>query len=383
MEKSEPKRKFIVLMVSPSALRIPEGERWDLRELPGANGGTLNVVLTGHYVEEGFSCRVPRGICAEVSGFASNFGEALQVFARAADFLAPILSLAASCHVPQFRHRLAYETTEGSKYLQFRQWFVIEDHFPQLGPRAAFEPFVQILDKYLTHAESLRIYRAMVQYQEALASWRLGEELRAVMHLWMAVEALTKSFLRQETQWNDMDETRLCSKWGIEKKHLDGEVRKRLIFHGDNATYDGAKNTSDGVEHMFKDFPDLHRMSAAVRDKTAQHVRSSLLNLLGVVPASDVSASEVPQDLTRFDGCAVSGCLESGAAKLAADGYSHPMMAGRYAIESFVAKGDGYDVRIKNNFQIILGPGVKFHAGTVGADLPLSELEVSVKKAEQ
>jgi hypothetical protein len=385
MNQSASEGTFVVVLHSPTALRIPEGERWGLTGLPTCSAGTTEVHLRGYYTEEGFANHVPRGILAEVSGVAADFDEAIQTFARDADFFAPILSLSANCHVPRFRHHLAYETTSKAQRRHFRQWFAAEEAFPRLGRCAAFEPFRALVDLCLKHQESARIYRAMVQYQEALASWRAGEELRSVMHLWMAVEALTKVFLRRELERSNVDTSEICRKWGIEKKNLDGDVRKRLIFQDDKETYDSARRASDGVEHMFEDFPLLHRMSTGARDKTAKYVRGGLLDLLQPPsPAKELLLGAPflqPQDLARFDGFTLSGRLEGASGSLAAAGHAHPFFLGSFSIQDFIVSGDTYDMRVKNNLTAVLGPGVKFHADSVGAAFPLSSLEISTKKA--
>ena len=60
-----------------------------------------------------------------------------------------------------------------------------------------------------------------------------------------------------------MDEDELIVEWKIERKQLDAEVRRRLIFSEDQEAYAKAKAVSDGLEHGFSEY---HEMQVPARE---------------------------------------------------------------------------------------------------------------------
>jgi hypothetical protein len=303
--------------------------------------------------------------------------------------LAPIITVAANAYIPEFQYDLAYDNTPHSGEHPFRQWFRQEPD-PLLKPkRQDIDPQLsqELLNRILQHSEGARAHRACVQYQESLASWQLGGELRSVMHLWMAVEALTKAMLRVECQRQSVDEDGLCTAWVIEKKQLDGEVRRRLIFHGDSACYDKARKTSDGLEHMFEDFPKLHQSAQQSRDCAGHHVRMAMLELLGLDEPDKrkllAPPYAVPVPLEVLDR-SVYGDLIGPGDRLARPGLDHPQLVNwRPEIVSVTRKGDGHEVAIADNFQLAIGSDVQFKTKAVGTNVQLNSVDVQVTKAEQ
>jgi hypothetical protein len=145
-----------------------------------------------------------------------------------------------------------------------------------------------------TSHDSERLHRAATQYHDALRNWRPGFETRAIAPLWMAVEALTDVALRAELHPRGLDERGLAAAWGIAldgpvrewRQELTAQVRRRLIFQGDDETYSRAKKASDGWEHGFLPFDVIRTLAEGSRDKTARYVRDAFFRLIGLPAAS-------------------------------------------------------------------------------------------------
>ena len=224
-----------------------------------------------------------------------------------------------------------------------------------------------------------------MQYQEALGAWTAGMELRAVMHLWMAAEALTKAFLRQECHRHGVDEDGLCRAWAIEKKDLDPEVRRRLIFHGDTDCYRNARATSDGLEHMFEDFPKLQKVALKCRDCAAGHVRQAVFELIGVDQGDLVSLVAPPYNepvnLVSMDRSVIAQ-LQGKGGQLARSDRDHPILENwTPEIVEVNIKGDGFEVSIADNIKWALGERVQGNVTGFGTTIPTTDFEVKVTKA--
>jgi hypothetical protein len=202
------------------------------------------------------------------------------------------------------------------------------------------------------------------------------------MHLWMAVEALTKAFLRTECQKLGVDEAGLCAAWGIDIKSVDGEVRRRLIFHSDDACYSAARRTSDGLEHMFEDFPKLQAQAQDCRDCAADHVRRAIFELIGVAAGDLSTLTSMPYAKpVRLESTdrVIHATLTGEAEHLAGPGLDHPMLDTWIAeIRSVKKKGEGYEVEVADTHKWALGPDVTARITGIATSLPASEMRLQV-----
>jgi hypothetical protein len=88
---------------------------------------------------------------------------------------------------------------------------------PRHGRNVDIPATVALLDRLAGHPEFERLSRAIEQYRQAMNYWRTGKETFAISHLWMAVEALTKTALRRAlTDFACADEIALMSKLGLD-----------------------------------------------------------------------------------------------------------------------------------------------------------------------
>jgi hypothetical protein len=378
--------EFVVAQSSAAAARLPAGEGWRIHDLPASTGLPVQIDIHTDYLDLGFASPVPGRLIAEVRGEADNLEQALESFGQTLAVVGPILAVAVNADVPEFEYDLAYDCTVATKEHRITQWFRRAEAQPQIRKQRPINAQLtqSVMNSVLTHEDGSRAHRACVQYQEALANWERGTELRAVLHLWMAVEALTKAFLRAECTSQGLDDDGLCESWGIEKRSLDGEVRRRLIFSGDDQCYRDTRNTSDGLEHMFQDFPTLHRNAAACRDCAARHVRAAIFRLIGVNDA-DVRSLEgdpytEPLALVTLDRT-LHGTLVGLGDKLARAGDAHPHFEGTWELKEFEDLGEKYDVTFEDNFTVACGDGITLTISGMGTNVPVSKLETKFTRA--
>jgi hypothetical protein len=126
------------------------------------------------------------------------------------------------------------------------------------------------------HPERARLLRTTVQYVEALRSWSPGREITCLAHLYMGVEALTKAVVREHLRRTGGSEDQLLIDWQVDRKRLDSEIRRRLIFQGDEHCFSKARAVSDGFEHGFTDFSEMRKLTfSAARNGPGAILRSS------------------------------------------------------------------------------------------------------------
>lgn len=386
-EYFEPVPNFAARFTSLAAARLNESSGWQINGLQTPTGSSVVVHLVSEYLDVGQPIRLPGRLVADVRGEADSLSEALTRFSQVLALIAPAVSLAVNGHVPEFEYQLAYDDTPEHGLHEFRQWF-------RPGPGPLARPEQQLIDPHLCQGvlsavlqstDGARAYRACVQYQEALGAWTAGMELRAVMHLWMAVEALTKAFLRMECDRQKVDEERLCETWAIEKKQLDSEVRRRLIFHGDSDCYRTTHGTSDGLEHMFEDFPKLQKSALKCRNCAAEHVRRAVFELVGIEPEDLTKLLAPPHNepvaLVSLDRSVVAELSGKGGA-LARRDRDHPLLENwNPKIVAVSRKGEGFEVSIEDNMQWALGEDVQGKVTGFGTAMPATDIEFKATKA--
>ena len=65
---------------------------------------------------------------------------------------------------------------------------------------------------------------------------------------------------------------------------LDGELRKRYIFQGDEATYNFAQNASNAYEHSFSPLWEVRDQALQALEKAAGYLRQAILEYVGIHP---------------------------------------------------------------------------------------------------
>ena len=358
---------YIVVLEASSAVRFDDGESVTLNAFPTRTGPVAVTWFTRHS-PEGFDAPIPRELLVQVSGDADTLDSARDEFVEAGRVLTPYLALTANAAIDDPELLLAFDATPGMESRDFLQALRPTEtgmfrSSRRLDPHLVGSVAIPVLG----HAESDRLHRAVVHYAEALKAWLPGSHLRVLIHLWMAVEALTKAALRAEVAQRASRDA-LLREWGIERKQLDGEVRRRVIFHGDDDVHDTARTASDAVEHSFENFAAVQGDAARIRDRFASHIRSAIFEIAGINESIVGQLTSDPYDspresfpLSRF----VRGKLTGAGDALAAPGNPYPRLDWQETIESISRNPDGsYRVTPTATITPRLAEGVQFAGGS-------------------
>ncbi len=251
--------------------------------------GPVQFIFRTRYVNEGLEDAVPREMWIEARGEANcSLDDAMREYARVANLLGPVISFAANAPVGHMDIHLAYDATPDLDRHEFFENFLPDERGRPRSGRAVEVGTVSSLLACIERNDHDRdrFLRAIEQYRQATKYWRQGWETFAVIHLWMAVEAITRVALRRAIKTEAVsNDGELVERWGLKNKgQLDGEVRRRLVFHNDAACQRDTKVASDGFEHGYLGLDEVNRLSVTVRESAVRHIRTAILELLGVPP---------------------------------------------------------------------------------------------------
>jgi hypothetical protein len=232
------KKIFKVVARAASGAYFPPDGYFLVRQFP-ARTGRLDVLIRTRRAElDGFDRPVPRGLCAEVRGEAQSIYEALQEFTTAAQTLLPLLSVSANAPIKDLQPELAFEITPGVEEREFFQQFLLDERLLPYRPRKVHARATkELMQAVVKNPEKDRLLRASAQYFHALQEWGPGQEIMALAHIYIGMEILTPVALRTHLSQYRIDKADLVSAWKIDLCRLDSEVRRRLVFDGDDDTY--------------------------------------------------------------------------------------------------------------------------------------------------
>lgn len=333
----------------------------------GTTVGPVEIVLRTRYSDEGYEVPVPRELWLDVRGEATcTLDEATIAYGQAAGGFMGLISVSANAAIGQALPKIAFDNTPGRREREHLQIFVPEPRTLPMPSRlvdvAATGALFTAIDR---SSETERLHRAMEQYRLALTHWTPGHHALALMHLLMGMEALTKAALRRECTRRGLSEDELCADWGIEKKRLDPEVRRRILFQGDEATMRAAVRASDGLEHGFLTFTTVKSHAVAARDRTAELLRRSIFTIADLdKPAFEVLTS-APFDrpfnpwLERY----VRSRLTAATDDLASADQEYPLAVWRSGFKAFRRSGEKYEYELTNELTWRLGEGVLVESG--------------------
>jgi hypothetical protein len=252
--------------------------------------GNVQYILSAfpRYVDQE-GIRVPIGINIKVIGHSENMMTALQHSTELAEKLRTSISMISNCYVEHARPDIIIERRNDNEDQKFFK-FMRERKLPLPIRRIIHAKLVLLVIGAIdNHRDHRRIERSMAHYCDALSEWAPGYEMNCLARLYMAVENLSKVVMRQKLNALSIDEERLAMEWGIEetdnlqrRKRLENEVKKRLIFSGDDKCFALARRASDGFEHGYMEFGELSQIARENLVKTARYFRRSLINCLNL-----------------------------------------------------------------------------------------------------
>lgn len=378
---TKPKRKFVVVLRARSAVRFLENEAVAL-PVNGPLGPVLATFRT-RYVKAGFEAPIPRELWAEVVGETTHsLTEAVETYAAIANELVPILATVCNAPCDELEVEVAFDATEGIDEHEFLQIHLdSEGGMPSSGREFPKELGARVFGALEDSPSRDRLRRGCAYYREAIRYLRPGHQVQFAAYLWMAVEALTKVALDAACSDEDVTDNELLVLWGLvragedqdvraAKNALNGEVRRRLIFHGDAACMASTRKASDGFEHGFLDFAKVRDFAlSAIEAGAADHVRRAIFELSGV-DGIVVDALREPRyikpradwPLARY----LRGTFNGPAADLAPPDEQYPHFDWTVRINTFRRKDDGtYEVNFTDEPTLKVGAGVTASPGSL------------------
>lgn len=357
-------------MRGPSAVTFGQDKSLSITQIH-SEFGPLNIQYKSRWLRRSEAVTIPGQLWVEIKGHGPSLEEVLPAFANAGLSLLPILAVSANAAISDLDFELAFETTPGKKKREYFQSFLsAETNTARKSRRVDTDAALKIVDAVSRHPDSERISRAIEQYRIALKSWRFGYSTLAVAHLWMAVEALTKVFIRAECKARQIEHPKeLADAIGVDKANLDKTIRRDRILYGDQECYDRARKASDGFEHGYIGFDELQSESREIRTRLAQHVRGAILELLDIDAETKERLMKKPFSkpmghwpLVKY----LRGTLVSDGDNLAPPGYSYPSMEWKTTIKSCVTNKNGdLDIEFDESFTASLADGVEFQLGSM------------------
>jgi hypothetical protein len=150
------------------------------------------------------------------------------------------------------------------------------------------------------------------------------------------------------------------SRW----KRLDSEVRRRLIFKGDEECFRKAREVSDGFEHGYSDFSDMRKPAHEVIVKTAEYLRRAIIEFVGIEPSMveralgpNYNTPRGPLNLVRY----MRGTLIGKPEQLAAKDQQYPLLEWHTKLKTVqIGENGEYRFGQDQSFTTKIGEDVKF-----------------------
>ncbi|MBB1092262.1 hypothetical protein HUU61_13280 [Rhodopseudomonas palustris] len=359
--RKEQKPRHTIVVSKSSASAIFEADQQIVMNFEG-EPGTFSVTFWTEYGGN-YEIPVPQKLCAEGRGLAHSLEDAAERFANAARVGSDILSLVANADLGALHPELVFDASLDDDAHDFLQIFVPDPPLRAIPNRRTSTTAATAVSSALAaHPDLARLRRAVAQHSIALSLWNPGNEIQCLAHLYMGIESLTKAVLRKHLSVRDLREDQLIQEWKIDKKKLDADVRRRLIFLQDQETYNKAKAVSDGFEHGFLDYNEMRNPAREVIVRTARYLRQAILDTLSIdedlkARLRGIDEPRGPINLIRY----LRGTLSGNADRLAAPDQRYPIMQWHSKLETVVRREDGkYSFTPSEQFTPRLGDGVTF-----------------------
>lgn len=318
---------------------------------------------------------LPGDLWVDARGRTSSLEKAAVIFGKAATGILNPIAFSTNAAIGDLDLELAFENTPSISKRPFLQ-SMLPDEWTIINIRRIInvEMTRSLMDAIQKHSEKERIIRAINQYNLALRFWRAGYETLATEHLFLGVEALTKAIIRHNQTTLGLNKKDFAKKLGIEVdkldpyKSLDKEiltyVRRNILFKGDTECHQKAKKASDGLEHGFLPYDEIHDSAAKVRDKTASYLRDSIIELLEL----DQETRSFYMDKSKKKPLGnwpmvkyIRGYLVGESNDLAAEGNEYPILSWRSRVKSIKKKETGeYSISFDEKMTVRIGNNIQF-----------------------
>jgi len=274
-----------------SAACVLPGYRISLRAGPASTEPLEFINYETDYSDEAVG-----ELVAHVRGEAHDLDDALTRLSNAAVRNLSIISVAANAAILSPHLHVAYEALPGGRFKAVRTLGAD----PQAAHRVIdIDRTGELLEAFDRHAKEIRLLRAAENYGESLRRILPVSSIHALMHLWIAVENLTRVVAeRMQREHGAATISVLGLALGVEPRpgqtapdarDVSSEIRRQHIFDGADDVHKALREASDGVEHGYLSFGEAREGGEKVFDRAAQLVRQSILRESGV-PTTSIEA---------------------------------------------------------------------------------------------
>ena len=356
------------------------------------------IVLASNYERTASGQRLPRELYASVTLGAESLHDALPESYKWATLVYTSLAIInnAAIEAPVLHVGLDFTEPKSGEHEYLARLTDDErgiPHFTRLTLPTALQtfwrPFVA-----LPKERRDRLGRALAHYNEALRHTLDGKQVFVLNALWMAVEAITP--LARDTEIAEAGSAEaLREQWGLTAPScancghayrvadLDPEVRKRIIFGGNDELYREAKIASDKLEHAGWNFEQISELAAQHSYALAAVVRSWILRYL----VDDAQAIDrlLAHDLEEPLPCEpssihITSTLVGDVAAPSADGWPYPRHTFQPEIALALENSNGTMTLVLTGEQprLLAGPGVT----ELGTQVRLEQRPAGLKRSE-
>ena len=371
LDENPPASECTVVLRCPSSARYKpeEGQEFFLREFPGFDGD-MRVRVRTRWLDQGHEAPLPRELWFECKCSTDSLDSAMSGSLSATRMLCSLIAFAANVRTGTPEVHIAFDSTAGRQEREFLEVFLPDEQgLPREGRLVVTAELTALFGALTSSDEVKRLSRALYQYERSLRYWYYGGEWLALAHLYMAVEALTKSVIRDRCGRDGIDEAELARRNGVDpddperprwRPALDAWARRELIFQADTATYEAAKDASDGMEHGFMDFSEVNRRAAQATESTFRYVREAMVHILALDqdsysdlitrPARDVGS------LRKMVRGKFIGTLDD----IAPAGEEYPYLEWRSNVRTMTRTGDEFKMTFDETFKVHCHPDAQF-----------------------
>ena len=366
----------VVAFRAKSACRFPPDKFLKIRIKQ--NESEVPLIFRTRQVDKGVNELIPGDLWIDARGTANSVESAVSQFGQSVENITNVISFGTNAAIQDVKFHLAFDNTDGEKEREFIQHLIPDETIEiENGRNVNIELMQKLIKGIDANPDLERITRAISQYRLALSYWRFGLEALSLAHLYMGVEAITKAVFRKNK--GDFNEEQFAASLGIKNKNrkfrsaqIESEVRKAIIFGGDNETYKRAKAASDGFEHGFMQFEEIVNHSRKVRVDTAKYLRTAIIDLLNIDEISKENLISHPFDVPI--GCfpaesSIRGILNGESHNPQKGDFSYPRVDFNLTINRIEYKEENYHV----SYNIKISPDIP-----EGMSFKLKSQEISI-----
>jgi hypothetical protein len=278
--------RYVVVMRAWSGFYFGNGDPLPTMRFGTELGPVEVAVRTHRSTVPGFTNPRRSGLVAEARGHAPSLQRAVEVFANFTRGLAAVLSVAANAPVGHFTADIVFEDTPGKREREYYRRSVPADpDVPSPGRRLDSALTLALIGGWMRIGPEKRLERwnrAAAQYHHALQEWEPGAEIPATNRLWVGMEALTPIALEQHLASESLTRDQLLNRWGVGPEALNAEVRRRLLFQGDDDCYGTAQKARNEALHGHAPTWQVRERALETRNRTAAYLRTALIRSAGL-----------------------------------------------------------------------------------------------------